>query len=137
MSAVAAMEASLRNFTRELNDFSRKQTPEFAKALKDRIALEALNRIVLRTPVDTGRARGGWIISTGVLPETTETTRLDTTGQETISVGTQVILTADPYDNIHISNNVDYIVYLEEGTSQQAPQGMVNVTFAELQVIFQ
>jgi len=37
---------------------------------------------------------------------------------------------------VWITNNVDYIEKLEHGGSQQAPQGMVSVTVAELRTMF-
>ncbi|WP_422847213.1 hypothetical protein ACOYR4_15410 [Acidovorax sp. M14] len=38
-------------------------------------------------------------------------------------------------DDLTITNNVDYIVRLEEGHSQQAPQGMLRITLEESQDI--
>jgi hypothetical protein len=34
---------------------------------------------------------------------------------------------------VYITNNVDYIIKLEEGHSQRAPSGMVSVTLAEME----
>lgn len=100
------------------------------------IALEALKRIVNRTPVDTGRARGNWFVSIAGSDEFTVTTEVDPGGNVAISRGSQVIATYQQQDDfpiITIYNNLPYINRLENGYSGQSPQGMVAVTAAELQ----
>ena len=66
------------------------------------VSKEILDRVQLRTPVKSGRARDGW-----ELVQTSET-------------------------EITINNNVPYIGLLEEGNSTQAPNGMVRVTLEEV-----
>ena len=99
------------------------------------IALEALKRIVSRTPVDSGRARMNWNVSIG--GDSFEvTTAVDPSGSVAISRGSQVIATYEQqtgFPVITIYNNLPYIHRLETGYSDQAPQGMVAITAAELQ----
>jgi hypothetical protein len=96
-------------------------------------ALEADQVGVLRTPVDTGRARANWIVSTGS-PSSTETAgpnagdqsanEAQATAQALNQAQTALVgykLTLGP---IFITNNVEYIMFLDEGSSEQAPQGM-------------
>lgn len=98
-----------------------------------KIALEALSRIVLRTPVDTGRARGNWMVSIGNLrPRFSE--KSDKQGQETISRGSAELIELVAFQDIYISNSLPYILRLEHGYSRQAPNGMVSLTLAELGV---
>ena len=78
-----------------------------AQELVRKFSLETLARIQLRTPVDTGRARAGWRLE-----------NLDT------------LMTV-------IVNDVEYIVKLEYGSSQQAPEGMVILTAQEMVDEFQ
>lgn len=67
-----------------------------------KVTFDLHSMIVQRTPVDTGRARAGW--SVDLRP-----------------------------DHSMIYNNVEYIVPLEYGHSrQQAPQGMVRVSIADI-----
>jgi len=101
-----------------------------------RIALQALEKVVNRTPVDTGRARGNWFVQIGSagFEVTTDT---DKNGNVTISRGASVIATyadSDDFPVISIYNNLPYINRLEHGHSKQAPAGMVAITVAELQV---
>jgi hypothetical protein len=78
-----------------------------AEELVRKFSLETLARIQLRTPVDTGRARAGWRL-------------------ENLDTLTTVIV-----------NDVEYIVKLEYGSSQQAPEGMVIITAQEMVDEFQ
>lgn len=96
------------------------------------IALEALRRIVLKTPVDTGRARGNWQPSINQPIESVVDTT-DLSGNQTISNGSATILGLKDFGTIFISNNLPYILKLENGSSQQAANGMVALTLQELQ----
>jgi hypothetical protein len=99
------------------------------------IALEALKRIVQRTPVLTGRARGNWYVSIGGSGFEVSTD-IDKNGTVTISRGSSVIATYNDqasFPVISIYNNLPYINRLENGYSNQSPAGMVVVTAAELQ----
>lgn len=99
-----------------------------------KIALEALRRVTLKTPVDTGRARGNWFVQIGA--EGFEvSTAVDPTGAVTIARGSAVIGTyreVKGFPMISIYNNLPYINRLEHGWSKQAPAGMVVVTVTEL-----
>jgi len=67
---------------------------------------ELFEKIVRRTPVDTGRARAGW-----KPPEERRE------GKRRTWV---------------IENDVEYVIYLEYGWSRQAPLGMVRISMAEM-----
>ncbi len=78
------------------------------------------------TPVDTGWARANWIPQIGSPRQSAEGSR------EAVSSGAQdagVALVATAYKReqgpVFISNNVPYIVLLNEGSSKQAPRGFV------------
>ncbi len=126
---------NLDQFNRELHEFIQ-NIPKDAVVFQKRIVLEALRRIVLRTPVDTGRARGNWQTAIGQ-PLASQLDTLDKAGQETIDKGLQAIAELPPYSVVWISNNVDYIEFLEAGSSKQAPAGMVSITVEELRQMFQ
>jgi hypothetical protein len=98
-----------------------------------RLSLEILSRVVLKTPVDTGRARGNWNIGNG-MPDTKTTELLDKSGANSIMVGDYTLRSMTINGQvIYITNSLPYMYRLEyEGWSQQAPAGMVRVTIAEL-----
>lgn len=66
--------------------------------LTAKITLDVHADLVLATPVDTGTARAGWTAET---PTT-------------------------PYESGIVENNVEYIGYLKDGHSPQAPSGFVD-----------
>lgn len=79
-----------------------------------RAGLEILSRVVLGTPVDTGRARGNWQTTLGT-PATSEIDRLDKIGDPTIDAGSSTINGAPEFPVIHIANNLPYIGALNYG----------------------
>ena len=118
-------------------DFDFKGTRDEFRTIIRVTALQALNRIVLKTPVDTGRARGNWNVLIGTGDEEDAAESDDKTGSEAISRGGDVIgeyAREAGFPVISIYNNLPYIERLEDGYSDQAPEGMVAVTAAELSV---
>ena len=104
-------------------------------AVQKKVALEALRRVIMKSPVDTGRFRGNWMVAIGVKPDgTIETT--DQSGNATLSEGARPISELRDFDVVYIVNNLPYAERLENGWSQQAPSGMVAVTVAELDAFF-
>ena len=69
---------------------------------------EVFNRLVKRTPVDTGRLRGNWKMT-----------------PVTFNLG----------GNTLISNDLPYAGAIEDGHSKQAPNGMVRITALEFKRI--
>ena len=127
--------SNLDEFNRELEEFVRKTVPDELVKLHRRVALEALRRIVLMTPVDTGRARGNWQTTIDVSPET-PLEEFDPSGEATILEGMSRLEALGFGSIVFLTNNLPYILRLEHGHSRQAPQGMVEVTFAELREMF-
>jgi hypothetical protein len=89
-------------------------------------AIAADQVLVLKTPVDTGRARANWIVSIGS-PAPGEITGY--TKRNAGSIATeQGRIKALSYKlgkgGIYITNNVAYITLLDAGSSVQRPKGM-------------
>lgn len=105
-----------------------------------KVALEALSRIVLRTPVDTGRARGNWFVQVGGAGFDLQTEIKDKEGDVTVSNGALVIGNykhESGFPVISIYNNLPYINRLENGSSKQTnnqPGGIVAITATELRL---
>lgn len=124
------MPTNFENFNKRV----RIKTKLFARTIPlahiHAIAFDALGRVVLKTPVDTGRARGGWQINlnevgTGAGPKSKS-------GDRVLSAGLARINRAGLDDTIYITNSVPYIRDLERGSSSQAPSGMVRLTLVEM-----
>lgn len=126
----------------------------FAKLLElrvdtvlQRLALDIMGRIILRTPVDTGRARSSWDLSIGVPseyvpPERNVSLSKIAPQSFTLSAGaggavdTKALATAQGItakQPVFIVSNLDYIEALENGHSKQAPVGMVVISLAEVE----
>ena len=100
-----------------------------------RVAFEVFTRVVRRTPVDTGRARLSWNIARNQADESVAPEN-PSQGRRALTTSNQKLTRIRPdkrMQPIHISNNLEYIRFLEEGSSTQAPQGMVAITLAEVQ----
>jgi len=92
------------------------------------VSLELLARIQMRTPVDTGRARNSWHV---VLPGQPDSyTYTDSHGQSFDGM-LRTITPPGPFQAV-VGTNVAYMVYLEAGSSRQAPAGMVSVSLVEM-----
>ncbi len=96
-----------------------------------KICLDLVTGIVLKTPVDTGRARANWFTSIGSPTDnTTEST--DSNGSATIASSLGAISKATG-NVLWITNNLPYIYRLEfDSWSDQAPSGMVRVTIDDI-----
>ena len=92
------------------------------EAIVTKTVIDLFSRIVERTPIDTGRARGNWALSMD-LNDASE--YHDWTDQAEFEYKTE------RGDTIYIYNNLVYIVPLEEGHSNQAPSGMVAISLQE------
>jgi hypothetical protein len=130
------MPSNVAEFNKQVAAFANDLAPAEAVIFQKRIVLEALERIVLKTPVDTGRARGNWQVTINELPSG-EVSVTETGTSGTGFTDTAVLTNLVPYQIVYITNNVPYIVYLEGGSSPQAPQGMVAITINELVAMFE
>lgn len=91
-------------------------------------ALVADSTLVLRTPVDTGRARANWLPSIGI-PDGRTLDETDPSGASAIERGRNLIGRWTLKDGpMYFSNSLPYAPRLDNGYSQQAPAGMT--TFA-------
>lgn len=101
-------------FAKAVTESARTIPAALVKDVVTRVSLEALSKIVMRSPVDTGRFRGAWQVTLGS-PATTETGARDPAGGATIENGQRVILEAPPFPFLIIANPVPYGPVLEFG----------------------
>lgn len=93
------------------------------RQLCQRIALDIDQRLVLATPVDTGRARSNWLASIGTPRRDQVEPR---SAEETIVEAVGVVDKAPQFPLIYLSNNLPYIQRLNDGSSKQAPAAFVD-----------
>ena len=129
----------------DLNKYVKKTKTEISE-VRTAYAYALYSSIVRKTPVDTGRARANWNISAG-RPDTSVTENTRTSPKPKTAIPNP-----EGDESIFISNNLPYIETLEyggypknpkggngktiNGYSKQAPEGMVGVTLANNENIF-
>jgi hypothetical protein len=135
--AVASFEDQMRRI--EINTVRR------LDLLGRKIALELFRRVIYKTPVDSGRARANWQVTIGSAASGTVEID-DTNGTATMTRATAASRGFRAGDIIYLTNNLPYIMKLEEGGypdgpktvggfSRQAPAGMVALTVQEFAIV--
>ena len=119
----------MASFANQLNQFNVK-TQSKVNTVVQRVGLRLLGKLVMRSPVDTGRFRGNWQLQLNDIPSGIVET-VDRDGGPTITTGESELAGAAIGDAIYITNNLPYAQVLENGHSQQAPTGMLAITVAE------
>lgn len=120
-------------FADDIAGFAAKTERKMDLAVR-KISLELFSRVILKTPVDTGRARANWQVSIGATADGTLELE-DKSGTATISAATATASGLRAGDVIFLVNNLPYIQRLEDGYSGQAPAGMVGLSIQEFQQI--
>jgi len=94
-----------------------------------KIGIDTMGELQDTTPIDTGRARAGWDVMTGPgEPPRTEPLELKAPkGREKGKPFYPIPRMADVRNanRVVLFNNVEYVIFLNEGTSQQAPEMFV------------
>ena len=95
--------------------------------------LQVFTNLVENTPVDTGRAKMGWNVDINIvdvtIPEPTGKEPGKHEGDRQYNGQEKALGVTAKYkteDIVYISNNLPYIVPLNEGHSQQAPTGFID-----------
>ncbi len=93
------------------------------------VTLSLFNGIIRDTPVDTGRARGNWQTTVG----TPASGVIDRTGSGPAMAEVEANTPDGAGQVTLLSNDLPYIEDLEDGTSKQAPEGMVKRNMDRIQ----
>lgn len=118
------------SFSDDIKKFANK-TEQAALFVFRGSSLGVFNKVIIRTPVDTGRLRGNWQASlSGPLSG-----EVDSGGGAALNQASRVTSGAKITDSIYMVNNLPYAGVIEDGSSKQAPLGMVKVTISEYQRI--
>ncbi|MEN3980593.1 hypothetical protein [Acinetobacter sp. CWB-B33] len=105
-----------------------------ARALKDadqhvkKITAEVLQQVVLRSPVMDGEFRASHKVTLDS-PDNSYQKDFDDSGATTLSEGLKVAAAAQFGGLIYIQSNSPYGMALENGHSQQAPNGVYALSF--------
>lgn len=146
--AVGVNQIALAHFERTLTNFAKTLPTELLVPFHKRISLDALARVVAKTPVDTGRARLNWqltiatpaqgsLLGADVFKVPAPAAPISAESSTAFANGSAAISGLQPFAIVWLSNNLPYIQRLEDGWSKkQAPGGMLGLTIQELQAQF-
>jgi len=97
---------------------------------------EMADRVIHRTPVDRGEARGNWLAAINTIDQEHDKNSLDPSGDARAARAREIARQMKLGDVFTLANSTPYIFPLEfEAHSQQAPFGFVGVTVAEFPLI--
>ena len=105
-----------------LSRITRKRLPEFRQRLVEKVLEQTLQQVVSRHPVETGRARDAWLNAAEHLRGAGSGQSVDASSQQTNDQDRTLL---------EVTNQVDYVVFLENGTSRMRPHHMVHRAMAE------
>jgi hypothetical protein len=122
-----------------LNDLAKRmrkkadEVPEMANKLAIKAATHIVENLAEVTPVDTTLALSNWQIQlntpvTGTIPARvlgSQGSSYLASATQTVEAAKDELKTKKPGQPIYLSNVVRYIVYLNDGSSTQAPKGFV------------
>lgn len=127
-----AIPLTATNFGKEAQRFLEDGVAPSVGQLRRAVAADALDQLIKYTPVDTGRARGNWIVSVGEPSEEFNWDTYDPSGSATLAKGVAIIsqqrwrfngrFTSDLY----IVNNTPYIPHLEDGRVKDTAKGFMS-----------
>jgi len=117
------------NFTLDIQRFVDKANGNIDLVVR-KIALDLFKRVIMKSPVLSGRFRGNWQVAIGMIPAGTLALD-DRDGSATIARVTADTLDVKAGEIIYLVNNLSYSRRLEFGYSKQAPTGMVRTTILE------
>lgn len=120
-----------------------KDIPEGLNEVTKQVALRAAYNLIQDTPVDTSKALSNWQVRIGG-PATGEI-EAHSPGKFGSTVGASsstaralaeaAIKARRPGQAIYITNNLDYIKELNQGSSRQAPAGFVEVAVLRAKMV--
>lgn len=122
---------AMGSFELDISRFVEKANGNIDLVLR-KISLDIFRRVIMKSPVDTGRFKGNWQVAIGTMPAGVLEID-DKSGTATIAKVTAVTLGLEAGQVIYLVNNLIYARPLEYGHSKQAPGGMVRITVQEFQ----
>lgn len=102
-------------------------------ALARAMGVEASNRIIDKSPVQSGALRGS--VNASINSNDESFGQMDATGEMTKQKNRSIIATAKEGDQINIVVGAPYFYGIEKGTESRAPMGIMLSTGEELEAI--
>jgi hypothetical protein len=118
---ITSIQDNAEDFSRELGRLASFVDVNY-EAIVSKTVIDLFYAIVKRTPVDTGRAKANWFLGFDPNQEI---------GDHDLNDALEFGYDPNKGVTIWIYNNLEYIIPLEEGWSDQAPRGMVSLSLVE------
>lgn len=107
----------------------------YAGKVRRLLVLELVDILRLTNPVDTGHSRNNWVPGLGHPYRDVDGSRLHPSDAAQKRGIAEVIGEPDTSSRVaNIANNVPYVRYLNEGSSQKAPSGYIQAAVAQAKV---
>lgn len=119
----------MASFNSKIDEFIKKSKRKPEQVVKSAF-VELSNRIIMRTPVDTGRARGNWFAAVGSPDFSTSDSTGAAASTARVTSATSAGVSGRDF-TLYLNNSLSYVYGLEYGRSDQAPEGMVRVSVNE------
>lgn len=116
--------STLNIFAQEMNNLANTVQNNVVK-LQKAVAEEVVQYVSQATPVDTGQAARNW--QTTINKPASSWDQGGGSAVEAIAQAKAALAALAPGQTVYISNNVPYIVELNQGSSAQAPAGFVEL----------
>lgn len=132
-----AVPGNAVDFSKSLMSLADHVDGSFGKIIR-KACIDLYRAIVEKTPVDTGRAKASWSLSTHHASDEQEPRDGYTFNEieQIIKDNVADFKVSIHDDQVVIYNNLEYIEFLEDGTSDQAPNGMVSISLVEFETFF-
>ena len=135
MSNFSNISNNAADFSNALTALADHTTGSIEKVIR-KACIDLYRSIVEKTPVDTGRAKASWGLSTHHADDEASENMTPEEAVQVVSDNISDFTFKAQDDQVIIYNNLEYIEYLENGTSQQAPSGMVSLSLVEFTAFF-
>ena len=97
-----------------------------------KVMLDLFSRVIMKSPVDTGRFRANWNVAYGS-PDTSTTEAKDKSGSASVGKMQKQVISAPMGGSVFLTNSLPYSMRLEyDSWSKQAPAGMVRLSLVEI-----
>lgn len=130
------MGVNVEKFNRQIGKFAKQLPREFIPAFHRKIAFDVLAGVTRKTRVDTGRARGNWQVSTSKPNARVVKVKAGQSPAEisaaAMARAVAILSGAKNPTTIYVFNNVEYIIFLEDGTPKMKADHMLQRTLDEV-----
>lgn len=87
--------------------------------LHKKVSADLFRKVIMKTPVDTGKAKGNWMFGINTVPTDVSEDAKETESLRNVMTGVQGLRFGD---TAVLANSVDYIVFLEYGGYPNPPE---------------